>query len=283
MEIYEYLERATADITLNRRAREVRQELHAHISFLADRIMQEEGCAQDQANARAMQQMGRPEEIRRSLAQDESVDALLTPRQLVFGVLTVLSGFAMILWSPAVLALLACGAAFALSRMEPSERRRPLRGLAALWRRHWLLAAVTFASGLYIGTEPIWAAGPGAPWQPPIQLMLALGPLLILACALAALRDLWRLSSSPAGIAGVATATFGVAALASSVGLWSVYRRAVEWFYAAVGGPIYMQGFVRMPIQFTALPFVGALALWGLVAAARLLLRGARVERGVAQ
>lgn len=275
MEIYEYLEQATAGIRLNARARQIRQELHTHLLFLADQFRME-GSDEGEAQLRAMQQLGNPDEIRRGFESAAHGFAGMTPLQRAMATLAVLGALFGLADPLSLVVTILAVAVFALDRATPTVRRNPLPAVGALWRRHVIVAAALLLAGLFVGSEPIWGAGVYSPW-PGSPLLWGLGPLCAgVAAVIAIAWDLSRDTDATGTVACVAGATLGVVSLLSGLILWRLYPVSpspfVDWFVQPgwAVDPFYLANVVLVhPAVFSALFFLGTLGLGGIIGFAR--------------
>ena len=268
MEIFEYLERATSRIRLNARAREVRAELRAHLLFLAEE-REAQGMQREEALAAAMQQLGDSRDLAAALAQAQLGIWPAGPLQAAVGAAILAAGFGSLLYPPLLLLALCGMATYALIR-SASPVREAVSSAARLWQHRWPLAALFALAGFYIGAEPVWAAGSYSPWPFEPVFWLALGPALAIACLGAFVWDLRREPSGSGAAVGVATVTFGIAAVALGVLLWRLYPLApspfVDWFTSSAAPavnpvPLYDQNVLYHPAIFTALCLLATSAL----------------------
>lgn len=275
MEVYEYLECVTEGIASNARARQVRTELHCHMSFLVESRLGA-GDSPEEALRNSMRMLGDPEDLARAFAEAER------PARRTRGALTLQAiGLTLIFlgasislsWPPAILAALAGGLAYTGARSPSEDWRHPFRGVALLWRRLPLVALSAAFAGFFVGSSPIWAAGTYSPWQiPPLPLVTAIVLALALA-GFAVVRQLLRSARDTLATAGVGGVTFAVASTASSVALWRAYPAApspyVHWFVFQ-GMPWFLQTVVARPVHLTAVWVLGTLAFGALVSLGRM-------------
>lgn len=287
MEISEYLAQATRGIRSATRAQAVRDELHAHLSLLADRS-RAQGASEEEALRSAMQALGDPGALGAALADPAFGPGPQNAQQAVAGALCLAAGFLSFLYPPWLAGVLLAGAVYAFLRATPDQRRAPLRATLGMWRRHPFTGTAMALSGLYIGSEPVWGAGIHSPW-PFAAFTGDLALPLLLAAAAAIVISLYRDPRAGGAVVGVAAVSFFLCSLVSALVLWRLYPAApgpsVDWFPPPGSYSLqYLvyQDFLFHPAEFTSVCFFGSAVLAGIFGAARQegASRGMRLHSG---
>lgn len=237
MDRFEWLEYATADIALNTQAREVRQELNAHLSAIVDDLLRE-GQSPAEAEAEAVHRMGEARHLRDDLASAcQSRLSRQESRRVGLGGILATGGVTSILlvtqphlMVPAVDAAfivpLLVGAYLIGSVLYQKTRQHPNASVGRRLKTHALVAVVWALFGLVVGLQPLalHAAATGSPFPLPWYVWRDVAVLWLIAVGLLTIPSLVTRSVVHAvGSLGAALGAFAIMVTASALATWRLW------------------------------------------------------------
>lgn len=291
MLLLDYLERATASIHDNAKARRIREEMLAHLMALKDEALGN-GAGEGEALEFAMRHFGDPEELSRELGASTAASPPLQGRRTVrIGLLAVAAACAtmsFIVW-PFLFGMLLATALAGIVSLGP--RSRPLWETLRLTLGR-LLGPLVLAAllGAAVGAEPLLAAGALDPLHLPAGVLVAY-PVLTLALGAG---TLYRIGRRPADILPLACVSAGaVFAVSLAVGLvlWHVFpwppSPGVDWFVSPYTSSLGWQTglFGVLPpwgYPVSSLPAIASHPIWAAAAVFLAVTFFGAISRGIA-
>lgn len=274
MELLEYLEKVTAAMASNARARVIRQEIAAHFVHLKEDLLKD-GHDPAEAEKLAFERLGNPEALSREIARGEGTSRRRFGLEALAVVPSILGAVLAPTHAWALLLVAAGGVTGSILRDGLAPWKRPLRSFAAALRQHPWMTGMTAVLGVLIGSWPLYAAGRYDPWHLPGPLVWA-APVMALVAVGTALRRVLSDGRGPWIPAHLGGSVLVLTSALSGLLLWRMYpvppSPYVDWFVLASPSQPWTQGLTQIaarPIFFGAIWFVGILGLGAAVGALR--------------